>query len=338
MGKLSLKPVPHQWKTSWKCSFQEENPKKERTQAYSRYQRYACSASIGEALSLGATLKDLDHDFQRGYLCLQDVKEPFDTTDHKAGECSRGAEDGNEMEADSLQKQLAPYEVEEDVIELGRITPSPNAVPLPFSHCIGCAMDIKDTNGKLQKQEGVSMCDASVQTENGVCVSALDQQECGTDSKSIVGKPKKEKRVFFGNASLQKRITRTKAQKFLKRTCCTESCNKSQSPRKLRALVFQALRGHKQLDESLKLRILACAVGLLAKLPLSTLVDMTPKRVAAAALVNIAIGLEAVLDRGMEELELACRKNLKLDFHGNAERKEKFALLKAIIVNSAWGS
>ena len=51
------------------------SPCQDKTQAHLRYGLYSKCTTILEALRAGATPRDLDHDFARGYLSLTDVKE-----------------------------------------------------------------------------------------------------------------------------------------------------------------------------------------------------------------------------------------------------------------------
>ena len=46
---------------------------KDKTMSFIRYNRYKSCRSIGDALQAGATLKDLEFDYQRGYMELENV-------------------------------------------------------------------------------------------------------------------------------------------------------------------------------------------------------------------------------------------------------------------------
>ena len=48
-------------------TFQAANPKRQRTCAWSRYERYKVATTVGHARELGATSEDLRHDTQRGF-------------------------------------------------------------------------------------------------------------------------------------------------------------------------------------------------------------------------------------------------------------------------------
>lgn len=58
----------------WLCEWQQDNPRRARTQAHVRWSQYSLATTVGEALDKGATFRDLDADHARSFL---KVKEPI---------------------------------------------------------------------------------------------------------------------------------------------------------------------------------------------------------------------------------------------------------------------
>lgn len=51
-----------------KINFKKQNPKKEGTKAYEKYEKYKSATTVGKALELGATMRDLQNDFEKGFV------------------------------------------------------------------------------------------------------------------------------------------------------------------------------------------------------------------------------------------------------------------------------
>lgn len=65
------------WQVSWECEFEDSNPRRVGTQSHGRYEKYKEALSISEALSLGASLRDLDYDFKSKHLSCVKAQEAF---------------------------------------------------------------------------------------------------------------------------------------------------------------------------------------------------------------------------------------------------------------------
>ena len=52
--------------------FQASNPKRRRTGAWGRYEKYKVATTVGQARQLSATAKDLRHDVQHGFASVGD--------------------------------------------------------------------------------------------------------------------------------------------------------------------------------------------------------------------------------------------------------------------------
>ena len=50
--------------------FQANNPKRRRTGAWGRYERYKVATTVGQARELGATAQDLRHGAKRGFAAV----------------------------------------------------------------------------------------------------------------------------------------------------------------------------------------------------------------------------------------------------------------------------
>ena len=108
----------------------------------------------------------------------------------------------------------------------------------------------------------------------------------------------------------------------------------------VRSLVRKALACKcKSISESLKHRIFASCLDLLAKAPPAMFANVSHLRLFAAAVLSIAIGLEAVQGQQITAAEFACRKKLGIDISSySANKKENFAIYKAILANAVRGS
>ena len=104
----------------------------------------------------------------------------------------------------------------------------------------------------------------------------------------------------------------------------------------VKRLIFQTLRPSTCSDESLKFRILACALGLLAKLNDGALEGMrNQRRLCTGAILQIAIGIEAT-SHNMKEIEDRCWNHLQMRAQ-TVYQKDTLAIFKAVVINAAWG-
>ena len=60
-------------KNKTKINFKKQNPKKEGTKAHEKYEKYKSATTIGKALELGATMRDLQNDFEKGFVAKMKV-------------------------------------------------------------------------------------------------------------------------------------------------------------------------------------------------------------------------------------------------------------------------
>lgn len=105
---------------------------------------------------------------------------------------------------------------------------------------------------------------------------------------------------------------------------------------KLRSLLFKGLRC-KGVAEAMKYRILACSLDLARKLAPRVLHGIADFPVLAAAVLDVAVGLEARCDETAKILD-ACQRSLHVNIKGKSRRKELLAIYKSVVVNCAWGS
>ena len=60
-------------KKKTKINFTKKNPKKPNTKAFEKYEKYKSATTIGKALELGATMRDLQNDFEKGFVAKMKV-------------------------------------------------------------------------------------------------------------------------------------------------------------------------------------------------------------------------------------------------------------------------
>jgi hypothetical protein len=97
--------------------FKEENPKKEGTKAYERYEKYKHAMDYAEFLELGGTSGDFTHDFKKGFVGRLQDQDFSQCAYHKnfhCSPCSPEKEDTAEIFSDNIpsppQKKTAPSE------------------------------------------------------------------------------------------------------------------------------------------------------------------------------------------------------------------------------------
>lgn len=118
-----------------------------------------------------------------------------------------------------------------------------------------------------------------------------------------------------------------------------ENRNSPKSDRSgVKSLIFKTLQRRTCPDESLKFRILACALGLLAKLSKTSLESMRNEhRLCVGAILQIAIGMEAT-SHNMKQIEERCWNNLKIPLQRSMRQKDTLAIFKSVVINAAWGT
>ena len=69
-----------------RVAFTPENPKKQKTKSWDKYEKYKSARTIGEARDAGASTRDLAFDEQRGYLTLVKDEESDENIEQQQGE------------------------------------------------------------------------------------------------------------------------------------------------------------------------------------------------------------------------------------------------------------
>lgn len=68
------RPVKTDWGacSDWIWEWSKDNPKRPKTKAHDRWEKYCKAPTVAEALSCGASLRDLDSDFKHKYLAIRE--------------------------------------------------------------------------------------------------------------------------------------------------------------------------------------------------------------------------------------------------------------------------
>lgn len=71
---------------TWQCTFEKRNLRRHGCKAYARYEAYKSAMTIGQAMSSGATIQDLDVDLLKGSIVVRhpDTGVLVEYTDHPA--------------------------------------------------------------------------------------------------------------------------------------------------------------------------------------------------------------------------------------------------------------
>ena len=73
------KRLPHSkgWVLEAKVELQQENPKREKSKSYERYEKYTSATTLGEMLAKGAKHADVHHDHKKGFLEIYVEEDPL---------------------------------------------------------------------------------------------------------------------------------------------------------------------------------------------------------------------------------------------------------------------
>lgn len=104
----------------------------------------------------------------------------------------------------------------------------------------------------------------------------------------------------------------------------------------VRSHIFSTLDADSCPDEVLKYKILSCSLGLLSTLNHHTLERMDCD-ITALAILEIAIGLEGIQDKGMREIQDKCRQKLGVNL-AVLKTRDTLSILRSVVINSAWGN
>ena len=73
------RPLKTDWGAcrDWICEWRKDNPKRPKTQAHDRWEKYCKATTVKEAFDYGASLRDLDSDFKRKFLAIRHPELPL---------------------------------------------------------------------------------------------------------------------------------------------------------------------------------------------------------------------------------------------------------------------
>ena len=128
------------WQMDWTCKFSDNNPKKEKSQAFGRFAVYKTATTIREAINLGACMRDLDADFKAGHLTCEEASAAL-AEDQAAGEVTTCNPTSRKTRRRSWTKLAAASDVVEPsvlplpmlAVEVQTSDVAPDDLPLPIS-------------------------------------------------------------------------------------------------------------------------------------------------------------------------------------------------------------